>query len=132
MIEVTAPAKDITLVKGGHLCRMASQTTRTLPDLFEEPARAHGCVVTCLEPDAPVVKQVPEPVATVDPEPESDEAQERIAQIAVAMKDILDSGDRSLLTGDGIPRAAEIETRVGFDTSKEEREAALALIDGDE
>lgn len=74
-------------------------------------------------------ESVPEPEPNEDGAAEEAKVDGGLEEIVKVMKAILAEDRAELLTAAGIPRANEIEARLGWDTSKEQREAAWALVE---
>lgn len=102
-----------------HCMNFKAGVAREVPPTMESAVLAAGGM-----PSSMVGGKVTEP-----PQKESLDA-DKILSIAEAMQNIIDENDEKLLTNAGFPRANELEKRLGFDTSADERDAAWDMVGG--
>lgn len=103
---------ELTLSGKGHQIRFPSESTMFVPDSLTNQALALGLSPADGDGDAKVGQGEPD----------------KVNALVEAMLQVMATGDASLMTNDGQPRAAELEKIVGFKPAKAEREAAWDLV----
>lgn len=104
---------------GVHILSFKANTPREVPEAFVEAVvKAGGFPVDQMTKDTKLAT----------PTPKVSDA-ESINQIGEAMLEIIALDDETKLTGSGMPRANEIEKVLGRATTRDERDAAFALIE---
>lgn len=106
--------KDITAhtADGIHCFSMEADVPTELPDLFVPSLVALGARPTLGEVVAPAVDNT------------------RVAAIALTLRDILSRNDPETLTREGTVKVAVLDAELGFATTKAERDAASAVVEG--
>lgn len=116
-VKVTAPYQDVRLIVVDKISTVAAETSRILPGYFASEAQRQGCKVE--DVDGTVL------------EPVKQETPGRIDAIVNVIKEIMDAGDPALLTNEGYPRVTEVESRLGYDVTAEERTEAWNKYSGE-
>lgn len=103
-------------VNGCHTARFLGQIEREVPEIFRKAALASGGTLVGATPKAKPAKRTKK-VKKENPEV-------RKAKIAEAVTKLLDCGDISVLTPEGVVRVGAIEAALGFAVTEEERDEA--------
>lgn len=130
----------------GHILRFKACVPMAVTEAVYRQAIAEGGI----DGSVKISVDEPVPVSEPDPEPENDpDTTEQIHQdselgigevegtgtqtpllaIARVMREIIDEANPDLLTGEGQPKAAEVNKRFGQETTREQRDEARKLLD---
>ena len=113
MLYVSPKAITAHTEDGIHCFSMEADVPTELPDLFVPALVALGARPTLGDFVAP-------PVVDVN----------RVAAIVATTRDILARNDADTLTREGTVKVAVLDAEVGFATTKAERDAASAVVEG--